>query len=258
MAPLVTHLVVGERVFAQLQQFDSTAYGPFLLGCVLVDVNGFIGIDRRVTHFVGRLHEDGRDAFGKSCDNFLEQLDTLLIRPWRELQQHERAFVAGYLCHLAVDEVSKQSGYEMLQKLGISSLADLPVPGGILLSAFAALTSELHGDFSAIALALENVSIPHVLVHVLLDDFRAMWEVSGERIMNGCPHELRIEMLRRMGKTNAQIEAARHEHETHWDAAVAFAQESGEVERIVDDGVRRSLEVLPRLRARSVLGAKVG
>jgi hypothetical protein len=49
MAPLITHLVVGERVFAQLRQFDSAAYGPFLLGCILVDVHGFSNIDRRVT-----------------------------------------------------------------------------------------------------------------------------------------------------------------------------------------------------------------
>ena len=252
MAPLVTHLVVGERVFAQLQQFDSTAYGPFLLGCVLVDVNGFSDIDRRTTHFVGRLHEDGEGAFRKSCGNFLEQLDTLLARPWRELTQPEQAFVAGYLCHLAVDEVSKQFGYEMLQKLGISSLAELPVPGGILLSAFSALTRELDGDFSTISSALESASIPHVLTHVSHGDFRAMWEISKEWIMNGCPYGLRVEMHRRMGKTEAQIEAARREREAHWDAAVAFAQESGEVERTVDRGVLRSLEVLPRLWGRSV------
>ena len=55
MAPLVTHLVIGERVFAQSPQFDSADYGPFLLGCVLVDVNNFSGMDRRRTHFVGRL-----------------------------------------------------------------------------------------------------------------------------------------------------------------------------------------------------------
>jgi hypothetical protein len=247
MAPLITHLVVGERVFAQLRQFDSAAYGPFLLGCILVDVHGFSNIDRRVTHFVGRLHEDGEDAFRKSCDNFLERLDSLLVRPWGELGQQERAFVAGYLCHLAVDEVSKLMTYEAMQKLGISSLADLPVPGGVLLGAFAALTSELRGDFSTTASALENASIPHVLAHVSLDDFQAMWEISKEWLISGCPYELRIEMLRRMGKTEAQIEAARREREAHWDAAVTFAQESGEVERTVDRGGRHSLEVLPRL-----------
>ncbi len=252
MAPLVTHVVVGERVFAQLQRFDSAAYGPFLLGCILVDVHGFSDIDRRTTHFVGRLHEDGEDAFRKSCENFLERLDTLLVRPWRELKQHEQAFVAGYLCHLAVDEVWKRSGYEMMQRLGIASLADLPVPGRVLLGAFAALTGKLHGDFPTIASALENAVIPHALAHVSLDDFQAMWEISKEWMMNGCPYALRVEMLRRMGKTEAQIEAARREREAHWDAAVAFAQESGEVEHTIDRGVRHSLEVLPRLWALSV------
>ncbi|MCK4470531.1 MAG: hypothetical protein KAW49_01965, partial [Anaerolineae bacterium] len=82
MAPLVTHLVTGERVFAQLQRFDAKGYGSFLLGCVLVDVNNFSGIDRRRMHFVGRLEEDGADAFNRSCANFLSQFDDLLIRPW--------------------------------------------------------------------------------------------------------------------------------------------------------------------------------
>jgi hypothetical protein len=247
MAPFVTHLVVGERVFAQLGRFDPSAYGSFLLGCVLVDAKNSDDVGRRTTHFVGRLHEDGEDAFRKSCTNFLAQLDALLVRPWHELTQEEQAFVAGYLCHLAVDEASKQMTHEAMQKLGISSLAELPVPGGILLGAFASLTRELNGDFSAVTSALEDASIPHAFVHVPLDDFRAMWEVFGEWIMNGCPHELRVEMFRRMGKTEAQIEAARREREAHWDAAVAFAQESGEVERTVDRGVQHSLEVLPRL-----------
>jgi hypothetical protein len=251
MAPFVMHLVVGERVFAQLGRFDPSAYGPFLLGCVLVDAKNSDDVGRRTTHFVGRLQEDGEDAFRKSCDNFLEQLDTLLVRPWRELGQQEQAFVAGYLCHLATDEVSKQSTYEIMQELSISSLDDLPIPGGILLGALADLTRELHGDFSTIASALENASIPHAFVHVSLDDFQAMWEVFGEWIMNGCPHELYVEMLQRMGKTETQIEAARREREAHWDAAVAFVQELDEVERTVDRGVKHSLEVLPRLWARS-------
>ena len=66
MASWVTHLVVGERVFAQLQQFGEQEYGAFLLGCVLVDVHTFSDVDRRATHFVGRLEEDGVDAFNKS------------------------------------------------------------------------------------------------------------------------------------------------------------------------------------------------
>ena len=40
MAPLTTHVVIGERVFGPSRQFDRADYGAFLLGCVLVDVNG--------------------------------------------------------------------------------------------------------------------------------------------------------------------------------------------------------------------------
>jgi hypothetical protein len=53
MAGEITHLVVGERVFAELRRFAPTAYGAFLLGCVLPDVQTIGGIDRRATHFCG-------------------------------------------------------------------------------------------------------------------------------------------------------------------------------------------------------------
>ena len=122
MAPLITHLVVGERVFAQLGRFDPATYGAFLLGCVLVDVHGFSDVDRRRTHFAGRLEEDGEDAFRKSCAGFLDQLDTVLLRPWGELGEGERAFVAGYLCHLAADEDWKWFGWKVMHGLDISSL----------------------------------------------------------------------------------------------------------------------------------------
>jgi hypothetical protein len=248
MAPLNTHLIVGERVFAQLRQFDSTSCGAFLLGCVLVDVHGFSKIDRRVTHFVGRLNEDGKDAFQKSCDNFLKRLATLLIHPWHELEQQEQAFVTGYLCHLATDEVSKQMTYEMMQKLDITSLTNLPVPGGILLSAFASLTSEMYGDFASIASALHAVEVPQVLLHVPHENFQAMWDIAQDWLANGCPYELYIEMLKRMGKTEMQIETARRERRFYWDEAVTLVREMGKVEYIVNASVQRSCKMIPRLQ----------
>ena len=220
--------------------------GSYLGGAISPDAHFMSSASRSDTHFFDLQASDcesGASSIFKTNPGLARGVD---------IDAATRSFVAGYLCHLAVDEVSRRASYEMMQKLGISSWADLPVPGGVVLGAFAALTRELYGDFSAVASALEDASIPNVLAHVSLDDFQAMWEVFGEWILNGCPHELRIEVLRRMGRTTAQIEAACREHEMHWDAAVAFARESGEVERTVDLGVQRSLEVVPRLWAHSV------
>lgn len=104
MAPLTTHLIIGERVFGKLPQFEEADCGTFLLGCVVPDVHFFGDVDRRTTHFAERLHAEGAYAFYVSCANFLSQLDDLLNLPWDRLTTAEQAFVAGHLCHLAADE----------------------------------------------------------------------------------------------------------------------------------------------------------
>lgn len=249
MAPLVTHLVVGERVFAQSPQFNSTDSGSFLLGCVLVDVNSFSGMDRRRTHFAGRLEEDGADAFNKSCTNFLSQLDDLLLRPWRELTRAEQAFVAGYLCHLAADEDWKQFEWNVLQTLKIPSLADFPVPGEVFLTVFDVLSSEIYIDFSSVASALNDVSIPDVLTHIPHKAFQAMWSIAKEHVTTGDTPESYFEMLKRLGQTDAELREVIRQHDVYWEDAVALIHDLGGVEPRIRAGVERSLEVIPHLWA---------
>jgi hypothetical protein len=249
MAPLVTHLVVGERVFTQLQRLDDGSYGSFLLGCLLVDVNHFGDVDRRRMHFIGGLEKDGADALNEGCANFLSRLDGLLLRPWRALTGKEQAFVAGYLCHLAADEVWKWLSWHMLRALGIRSLAELPVPGEVVMTVFSVLSSEMFLDFAAVVSALKDVSVPNVLAHVSHDVLRQMWGVVKGPMLNGRTRESYFEMLRRKGKTRAEIEAARHQHDVHWDDAVALIHDIGGVEPGVQAGVRRSLETVPLLWA---------
>jgi hypothetical protein len=249
LAPLVTHLVIGERVFAAAQRFDGAEYGPFLLGCLLVDVHGFSAIDRRVTHFVGRLNEDGTDAFSKSCANFLAQLDRLLLRPWDELTKAERAFVAGYLCHLAADEDWKQFGWDILHALGLSSLADLPIPGDVFLTVFDVLSHELTLDPPAVASALRRAGIPDVLTHVSHAAFQGMWDVAKAHVLAGGTPASYFEMLTQQGKSDAEIEAVIHQHAVYWEAALASVHEFGGVEPRIRASVQRSLDVLPRLWA---------
>ena len=249
MAPLVTHLVIGERVFAQSPQFDSTDYGPFLLGCVLVDVNNFSGMDRRRTHFVGRLEDDGADAFNRSCANFLSQFDDLLIRPWSDLTGAEQTFIGGYLCHLAADEVWKQFSWNMLRALEIQSLAALPVPGGVIFTAFGVLSSKMYIDFPAVVSALNDVAIPHVMTHVPYDAFQAMWEIVKEYMLTGGTPGSYFEMLKREGRTDAEVQEVIRRHDVYWEDAVALIHGLGGVEPFVQAATRRSLETIPRLWA---------
>jgi hypothetical protein len=87
MATLIAHLVIGERVSATVQPLrsNSLVYGAFLLGCILVDANHFSDLERHQTHFM-RLSDGAEGAApGKSCANFLKQLDALLLHRWDTL-----------------------------------------------------------------------------------------------------------------------------------------------------------------------------
>ncbi len=251
MAPLVTHLVIGERVFAQLQRFNEGDYGPFLLGCVLVDVHGFSDVDRRRTHFVGRLEEDGADAFNRSCANFLSQLDGLLLRPWSDLTSTERAYVAGYLCHLAADEAWKLFSWNVLRALGATSWAeaDLSVPGDVVMTVFDVSSSRLYVDFPTVVSALNDVEIPNVLTHVPHEAFQAMWGIVKEHVTTGDTPESYFEMLKRLGQTDAELREVIRQHDVYWEDAVALVHDTGGVEPRIRAGVERSLEVIPHLWA---------
>jgi hypothetical protein len=248
MAPPICHLIVGERVFAQLPQLNPTNYAGFLLGCVLVDVHAFSDIDRRATHFADRLVRDGPNALDRSCANFLSQLDSLLVCPWNELTSAEQAFIAGYLCHLAADEDWKEFDWNTLHTTGMYLWTDLPVPGRVIVTTFDVLSSELYTDFSALISALSNVSVPDVLTHVPHWVFQTMWDVVKPHIMDGSIFELHIEMTRGPGKTSAGTQSVCHQHDIYWEDAVESVQRYfGGVQPRIQAMVQRSLETMPLL-----------
>lgn len=250
MAPTITHLVIGERVFAELGQFDSADYGAFLLGCILVDVHICSDIDRRATHFAERFDRGGGDAFNRSCANFLGRLDSLLVRPWDRLMSARQAFIAGYLCHLAADEDWKRFDVEVMDTLGMRWWVDLAVPVSVIMTAFDVLGSELYGDSAAVTSALDDVSIPNVFVHVSYDAFQATWNTIKMHVMDGSTPESYLKILGRLGKTEGKIRAERRRHEAYWEDAVALVQDFfGGVQHRVQAMVGRSLETVPRLWA---------
>lgn len=246
MPPLTTHLVVAERVFPHLKEFSADEYGAFLTGNLVVDVNSFTSVARRTTHFVGRLDEDGEAAFTESCANFLTQRKRLLSRSWAGLTPEERAFVAGYLCHLAADEPWKAMGARLQQSLGLESLQDMPVPPAVILTAFSVLSHALFVDFVAVAAAL-NTAPPDVFTHVAHADFLRMWDIVRLPLLKGDSPESFFEMLARSGKDAAEVQKVREQHARHWDAAVALIAQVGGVEAFVAEAVKHALEVLPAL-----------
>lgn len=248
MPATITHLVIGESVFTHLGEFDSADYGAFLLGCVLVDVHCCSHIDRRTAHFSERFDKDGANAFDRSCANFLAQLDSLLVRPRERLASAERAFITGYLCHLAADEEWKRFDVEVMDTLGIRWWVDLSVPVSVIMSAFEVLSSELYRDSAAVSSALDSVSVPEVLTHVSHDVFQAMWNTIKTHAMDGSTLESWFKILGGLGKTTAEIRAERRKNGEYWEDAEALIDDFfGGVRPRVQAMVQRSLQTLPRL-----------
>ena len=252
MAAHTTHLVVGERVFPQIAPLATwprkrQVYGAFLLGCVLVDVHVFSDIDRQRTHLRDGLYGKGDLAFDKSCIRFLRALAGLLARPWQALRPEEQAFVAGYLCHLATDEAWMAFCWRILDQLGLERWSALPVPGGVLMTAYHVLSRALFRDFAAVAEALVAAPIPQAMTHVPHEAFVHAWQIARAHILEGHTPGSYLRMLERMGAGEAEVRAARAAHEAHWEAALAFARAQENLASIVADAVRRSVDTIPRL-----------
>jgi hypothetical protein len=172
-----------------------------------------------------------------------------LLRPWDELTNAERAFVAGYLCHLAADEDWKQFGWDIMQAFQLATLAEFPVPGEVFLTAFDVLSSEFFFDATAVVSALSCARIPDVLTHVPYTCFQGMWDVAKAHIVAGGTPTSYFEMLERQGRSNGDIEEVIHQHDVYWESAVASIRELGGVEPRICASVQRSLEMLLRLWA---------
>ena len=251
MAASITHLVVGETVWKQVySDLPAQVQGAFLAGCMLVDVHAFNDGDRQRTHFVGSVEEEGENAFRQSCTNFLAEVDKLLRHPWNSLTQIEKFFVAGYLCHLAVDECWKKLGWQLFQRLGITSWADFPVPGDVDLTTFDFLSRGRWIDPPELDSVLENISIPDVFTHIPIEIFGKQWVICRDYVATGGTPEAHFNMLERAGRSAAEIEATRRRYDKYWEKGIMFVHEIGGVEPFIQDAVERTMQVLPRLLER--------
>lgn len=252
MASLAMHLAVGERVFPQIQELGSSSptYGAFLLGCVLVDTHVYGRGEYRRTHFCGGFHGRGEDAYDQSCIHFLSARDALLLRPWNELIVAERAFFAGYLCHLATDESWKSFCWQILQELGIARWSHLPVPFDVLMTAYNVLSRERFLDAACMVAALKWATIPDMLAHIDHDELLRTWTIVRPHALDGRTPESYYGLLARMGRSQTDLCAIRQEHRLHWDSVLAFIQEWGGVQSHLDAAVDRSIETVSRLWAK--------
>lgn len=236
-------------MFSQIRQIEhSTAnYSAFLLGCLLVDVNRFSIIDKSQTHFVKRKKENSKKYFNYSCENFLSRIDKELLRPWETLSKEEQLFIAGYLCHLAADEIWKEFGWQQVRTLKMSALADFPVTGTVMLTAYDMLCKKEFTDFDSVTQALNQVSIPDVLVNISHDSLINMWEIIRSHIMDGSTPDSYIQMLALSGKTKSELKKTRKEHDLYLENAITIIRKAGGVNKYIQAGTKRAMDVLPQL-----------
>ena len=212
MPPLTTHLVIGERIFKKFTQLESLqpAYGAFLLGCLLVDVNGFSDIDRLVTHF--------GDEPLECCNNFLDNLDGLLVRPWANLENDEKAFALGYFCHLAADEEWKAGNRRIKATLGLKEWSNL-IPVDVLLTEFDVLSNALYIDSSSVRKALGSAYVPDIFAHISQPQFQHMWDVAQIHVLNHSSLDTYTEMISLAGAFRREVDTVRQQHEQYRDKA---------------------------------------
>ncbi len=226
MPPLNTHLLIAERLFPALE-WEEEMLAPFLAGNLVVDANSFTAIPRPRTHLVER----GEEATGMGYRRFLIHRQQLLRRPWPELTGEERAFVGGYLAHLAADAAWKARLAGLYRQMGIASWRDLPIPGSVFLTEMSILCADHFRDFERVVAAMRRYArVPDLFSHVPHAALQHTWEI-GRAVMDR-PYRRKsfYAMLRLKGVGEAALEAERRAHERYGDEARAFILQLGSVE----------------------------
>lgn len=180
MAPFNTHFLVAEKIWPEFQN-DAWGqhYGQFCFGCVAPDVDkASATLTQRDTHFFDRTTDYELMASARTAA-FLTRQDEFLQQPFAELSSEAQAFVLGYLCHLAVDEVSK---HLWRRETWLKFHHVRPT------SAFAALDEMARQqieDYAAIRRTLDDVETLDVLPHIPLTDLQRM--LVGTRAFVAAP-----------------------------------------------------------------------
>lgn len=221
MAPFLTHLVVGERVWAALDgmQPGSENYGTFLFGCLAPDVDKFCrGLEQSTTHFLAK-DEAGTWAWQRS-QRFLDSQTTLLRSPFHTLGAVEQAFVMGYLCHVAADEITGRIAQDIKADHAGSS-SQLPNVDAIL-TAMDPRFWAMARDPGSLIDALNRATIPHrAFVFTRRDCLQAVYESVVPQVTEGGGLVPCVNMVRRQWQwmRNGQVSDADDDPQLEADLA---------------------------------------
>ncbi len=260
MAPFLTHLVVGERVWAALNgQRSPTDYGTFLFGCLAPDVDKFCdGLEQGTTHFLPKDRENA--PLRRHTGYFLEHQTDFLRAPFHRLTPEEKVFVRGYLCHIATDEVTGRLGLTLRERLAARGQ---PLPGiDSLLTAIDPRLWTQAADPEGIISALEKASIPaDTWTFAPGNCLIAMHRIVLPQVQEGGGLEPYLRMTRRRwywlrhGRVSdtpddPALEADLVAHRRHVEADLPLAErlltEIG-VDDLVEQAARHSLETIAAL-----------
>ena len=207
MAPFLTHLVIGERVWNALdrQRPAQESYGTFLFGCLAPDVDKLCdGLGQDTTHFVGK-DEAGTYAWRRS-QHFLDNQTDFLRAPFRALEAGEQSFVLGYLCHVATDETTARASKDLQGQLAETGT---PLPSiDAILTAMDPRFWAMVTDPEGIVAALEAVVIPDgTLTFAPQACLTAMHKIVAPQVREGGGLGPYLNMVRRQGQwvRNGQV-----------------------------------------------------
>ncbi len=179
MAPFNVHFLIAETIWPTVKTMTAwpvschkTHYGQFCFGCVAPDVDKLSDtLTQKDTHFFDRTGDYDLMASHRTAAFLVQQRDFLCC-PFDHLPPDQQAFVLGYLCHLAVDEVSKH----LWRRQTWQSFKQIH-PG----AAFAALDelAQQHiQNFPAVVKAVCAITVPDVIPRIPEGDLEQMWRAT--------------------------------------------------------------------------------
>lgn len=195
MAPLITHLVIAQRLWPKLAGQWGEAYGHFLFGNLATDVDKFCpDMEQATTHLIGK---DGTDAWlTRRSRSFIDRQAELLRAPFAELTPAEQSFALGYLCHLAADEATT-SRFETFRIDREARIGPLP-SGEAIATVIDETAAHLLQDRDRVVAALESTRVPDGLLPFMPPRcLRAMRWILFPLIHEGGGFEAYLKLVRR-------------------------------------------------------------
>lgn len=258
MAPYLTHLVVGERVWFSLDGRRPTQqdYGTFLFGCLAPDMDKLCdGLEQATTHFVAK--DSAGDWVWRRSQRFLDRQTDFLRVPYPELSAGEQAFVLGYLCHVATDETTGRLARVLRRHFSAT--------GGSMPSVDAIATAMdprfwvMVADSRGVLAALETATIPsQILAFAPPECLKAMYRSIVPQVQEGGGLEPFLRTIRRQrqwmrhGRVSdaaddpeleAELSAFRRHIEANMPAAERLVEDL-QLESFVEQAASYSLERL--------------